>query len=247
MPERGERQPYHHGDLRNALARHALRTIETEGLAALSLRESARALGVSPSAVYRHFADKATLVAAVAESGFERLAHAMETAAKAAEERAPSGEAEHAALLAMGAAYVRFAGAHPSHFGAMLEGGPGKTKPPRELVGRAADRLLAEMPPAEKRAARRAAFAALHGLAMLVAHGTSAEREPTACETAAREVLELVLRGARAGSLAQRDAGIGVSAKDRSSAAPSGPASTTPRRDIAGSRRSSGPASRTRP
>jgi len=47
--------------------------IEKKGLAGLSLREVARAAGVSHTAPYRHFQDKADLLAAIAQVGFEQL------------------------------------------------------------------------------------------------------------------------------------------------------------------------------
>lgn len=197
MAERGERHRYHHGDLRNALCRHALLTIETEGIAALSLRESARALGVAPSAVYRHFADKAALVAAVAGDGFARLVRSMESAAASAEERAQPGGAEPAALVAMAMAYVRFAAAHPAHFAVMFQGGAPGAGDPHRLLGRAMDRVLPGTQAANRRAARRAVVAAVHGLALLVASGPPEARAPAACATATREMLEVVLRGAQ--------------------------------------------------
>ena len=57
---------YHHGDLSRALLQEALRTIEKGGVAALTLRAVGTKLGVSRTALYRHFADKSALLAAVA-------------------------------------------------------------------------------------------------------------------------------------------------------------------------------------
>src|SRR5215475_6223629 len=58
-------KPYHHGDLRRALLDEALRTIQTHGVEQLKLRTVGERLGVSRSALYRHFADKQSLLAAV--------------------------------------------------------------------------------------------------------------------------------------------------------------------------------------
>ena len=75
---------YHHGDLSRSLLQEALRTIEKGGVAALTLRSVGETLGVSRTALYRHFSDKSALLAAVATEGFRysaprnaaRLGHA---------------------------------------------------------------------------------------------------------------------------------------------------------------------------
>ena len=266
MPEGGRPAPYHHGDLRNALYRYALRTIETSGVEALSLREAARSLGVTPAAVYRHFPDKAALVAAVVEEGIARLTRVMEGAAKAAAASSAAGAAgaagdpRGAAFVAMCLAYVRFAGAHPSHFRAMLGGAGSGAGAPHQLLGAALDQHLGPAcPVAARRAAKRAALASVYGLALLIAGGTEAQREPAACDAATREVIEILLRGMapagteggprvqrvqreereERGSRSGAPSSIGVSAKERSpggrdTSAPSAPRSSTSRRSRAG-------------
>src|SRR5688572_4433622 len=64
---------YHHGDLRHALLQAALHTIQDQGVEALTLRGVGQKLGVSRTALYRHFADKSALLAAVAREGFRTL------------------------------------------------------------------------------------------------------------------------------------------------------------------------------
>ncbi len=69
---------YHHGNLREAAINAALGILSTEGIAALSLRALAKATGVTPTAFYEsHFGDKDELLAAVAETGFQKLALQM--------------------------------------------------------------------------------------------------------------------------------------------------------------------------
>ncbi len=75
----------------------------------LSLREVARQVGVSATAVYRHFPDKAALMAALAAAGLDRLGAAQHAAFDAA-----GGGA--AGFLATGAAYVKFAQTHTALF-----------------------------------------------------------------------------------------------------------------------------------
>ena len=63
---RKPRDRYHHGDLRRALLDEALRTIQDDGVEALTLRTISVRLGVSRTALYRHFTDKRALLSAVA-------------------------------------------------------------------------------------------------------------------------------------------------------------------------------------
>jgi AcrR family transcriptional regulator len=111
---------YHHGDLRKALVAAALKLVAKHGVEAFSLREAARAVGVSPAAAYRHFEDRSALLKALAHEGLARLALKMEEAVVTAP-GAPGSPARAAAELAgIGAAYVEFAVANGSHFRVMF-------------------------------------------------------------------------------------------------------------------------------
>ncbi|MGE3727845.1 MAG: TetR/AcrR family transcriptional regulator [Candidatus Sericytochromatia bacterium] len=66
-------KPYHHGDLYEALLEATLECVTQKGVQGLSLRAIAQAVGVSPAAPYRHFADKQEMIAAVAARGFEKM------------------------------------------------------------------------------------------------------------------------------------------------------------------------------
>jgi AcrR family transcriptional regulator len=72
-PLRKRRNQYHHGDLRRALLDEALRTIRQDGVEAVTLRKVGQSLGVSRTALYRHFSDKRALLAGVATEGFRML------------------------------------------------------------------------------------------------------------------------------------------------------------------------------
>lgn len=108
-------KPYHHGDLRRALLDEAVRTIQTEGVEHLTLRTVGARLGVSRSALYRHFADKQSLLATVAKEGFSKLRQAL---ADAWEENGHG----RVGFEAMHRAYVQFGVAHPSHYRVMFGG-----------------------------------------------------------------------------------------------------------------------------
>ena len=112
-PARKRADRYHHGDLRRALLHAAVRTIHSHGVAGLTLRGVGSTLGVSRTALYRHFTDKAALLAAVAAEGFRTL---REETARAWEE----GGRGLRGFEAMGVAYVRFAITHPSHYRVMF-------------------------------------------------------------------------------------------------------------------------------
>lgn len=103
------KRPYHHGDLRRALIEAGLDLLERRQADQLSLREVARAVDVSATAVYRHFPDKGALLDALAAEGLGLLAKAQHRAAEAA----GGGEA---GFVATGVAYVRFALANPALF-----------------------------------------------------------------------------------------------------------------------------------
>ena len=100
-----KKKSYHHKNLKPALLEMTAHIIAEEGLTKVTLRELARRLGVSRTAPYRHFTDKNTLLAAVAEEKFQGLNLALLKAFEVAPE--PIGRLEHMAL-----AYVRFAVAH---------------------------------------------------------------------------------------------------------------------------------------
>lgn len=106
---------YHHGDLRRALLDEALRTIQNHGVEHLTLRTVGERLGVSRSALYRHFADKQALLATVGKEGFRTLRQALSDAWEG-NGRGRTG------FGAMGRAYVGFAIAHPSHYRVMFGG-----------------------------------------------------------------------------------------------------------------------------
>ena len=106
---------YHHGDLRRALIEQALRIIQAEGVRGLTLRGVGETLGVSRTALYRHFADKNALLAEVAREGFRTFRLELIEAW----ERGGRGRQ---AFEDMGIAYVRFAVANPSHYRVMFGG-----------------------------------------------------------------------------------------------------------------------------
>jgi AcrR family transcriptional regulator len=104
--------PYHHGHLRVSLLEAADAVLAERGAGRLTLRDVARAAGVSHGAPYHHFASLNELLAAVAERGFVILGDAMAEAVAVPDTRER--------LLRVAQAYVDCARAHPERFRLMF-------------------------------------------------------------------------------------------------------------------------------
>jgi AcrR family transcriptional regulator len=113
-----KRATFHHGDLDAALRKAALGLVKKRGLTGFSLREVARAVGVSATAAYRHFADRDALLAALAADGFGLMSMEMERVL--GEVPPGSAAAGRKRLRALGAAYVRFAMEQAPYFRLMF-------------------------------------------------------------------------------------------------------------------------------
>src|SRR5918912_2670880 len=105
---------YHHGALEQALVDEAVRQVRERGADQVSLRGLAQIIGVSPSAAYQHFPDKAALLMAVCFEGFEELSRRMTTAVEAVTAEGDAGAVDR--FLAVGRTYVEFAVAEPHLF-----------------------------------------------------------------------------------------------------------------------------------
>jgi AcrR family transcriptional regulator len=102
-------EAYHHGDLRAAAIALGLEKLGSQDVPDLGLRAIARELGVSATALYRHFAGKEALLEALAAEGIRQLGASQ----KAAAQRAGGGTA---AFQATGVAYVEWAVNNPALF-----------------------------------------------------------------------------------------------------------------------------------
>jgi AcrR family transcriptional regulator len=101
------RDSYHHGDLKAVILARAADLVAERGADGISLRELARAAGVSHAAPAHHFTDRRGLFTALAAEGWRLLAVALADARP---------EFIDAAL-----AYVRFAIDHPGHYAVMFD------------------------------------------------------------------------------------------------------------------------------
>ncbi len=175
-PKKKRADRYHHGDLRRALLQEALRTIQMDGVEGVTLRTVGQRLGVSRTALYRHFADKPALLAAVGREGFRLL---RLTLTEAWEQKGRGREG----FEAMGVAYVRFAVDHPAHYRVMFGGFIESCEKDAEFIeeSKAAFQVLVDSLVEQQRAGlvrnddplllARMIWSLVHGIAMLVIDG----------------------------------------------------------------------------
>ncbi|VWB35500.1 TetR/AcrR family transcriptional regulator [Burkholderia lata] len=122
---------YHHGNLRQAVLDLAFAALEHANGRELSVRHLATQLGVSDSAVYRHFVNKEALLVALVVEGFRRLTQAQVDAfASEISRGAPARDA----FRAGGLAHVKFAHAHAELFRLMYGGFAVQHRDDAELV-----------------------------------------------------------------------------------------------------------------
>lgn len=160
---------YHHGDLANAVIQAGLRRVRQRGLSAISGRELAGSVGVTPAAIYRHFTDKEHLRAAISQAAREQLARAISLPRPRSLSK--RGAAER--FRKIGLAYVEFALAEPLLYAAAFE----ICEPPRpdnpsawQVLTDALDDLVktGAMPASRRPGAEMVAWCAAHGASNLI-------------------------------------------------------------------------------
>ena len=163
---------YHHGDLRTALLDAAEALVRERGLDGWSLREASIRVGVSPSAAYHHFDSRDGLVRALSGRLLARLGERLGRAAG----RARGGRQQR--LIAVGRSYVQWAVNDPAV--ARLVFGAGRTEREAPVSPHPHDVLVAELdrlvdagglPASARPGAEFIVWAAVHGLATLLADG----------------------------------------------------------------------------
>lgn len=110
---KSKEQSYHHGNLRQALLDTALKQLQQCSVEKLSMRGLAKDVGVSQTALYRHFSDKQGLLAALAKEGFDELFE------QCRQQQQPQDDPTQA-LQSAGLAYVAFAAANPQRYKLMF-------------------------------------------------------------------------------------------------------------------------------
>jgi AcrR family transcriptional regulator len=158
---------YHHGDLAAACVDAGIRLVEEGGPDAVTIRGVARLAGVSHTAPLHHFPDRAALLAAVAERGFDLLLERLESGPGA-----DAGPRDR--LRAYGIAYVLHATDHPGLFSLMFGAD-------RHPAGQGAYDLLmglctaaqatGELPGSDPYRLALLLWSTVHGLASLIVSG----------------------------------------------------------------------------
>lgn len=197
MAKRG----YHHGNLRQALVEAALDLIEEKGPTGFTLSEAAKRAGVTPAAVYRHFAGREDLIAEAARQGYEIFADVMQYAY---DQGQPSALAS---FEATGRAYLAFARKHPGHYIAMFESGISVNRTPelaaasaraRAVLERAAEDLGRHIPPDKRPPPAMFSahvWALSHGVVELFARNSPGTQSPFAPEDLLESGIGIYLRG----------------------------------------------------
>lgn len=172
---------YHHGNLQSVLIETALKLMEDRGGCQFTLREVSRIAGVTHTAPYRHFADKASLLSELAKLGFDRmgleLSKNIDSKLKVEDQ-----------LMSAARSYIEFGTKNPALYQLMFSNDPG-TKNNVHLNERAMATLnllinILELGQREGVIKNRpvkglaaACWAQVHGLTLLSIHGLLLEEK----------------------------------------------------------------------
>ncbi len=163
--------PFIEGDARVSILEAASAVFAQKGIDGVSMRQIAREIGVSATALYQHYDSKDALLAAACEAGFAEFGARIEATARAA--TTPLD-----AIRDFSAAYVDFALSHPMHYDVMMIRphqwalGPNPDQDPESFTGFLtlieACQEAGQLRPGDAREAAHRLWAALHGVVSLV-------------------------------------------------------------------------------
>jgi len=181
-------------DLHALLLREGIALARSGGPEAVSLRDVQRRAGVSNSAAYRHFAGRPALLSSISDYAAAQMAERMRTAIGAVDPHGTDAEQARARFRATGTAYLDFALTEPGLFAVAFQSHPDEQSttgdpalsPPFQLLAACLDDLVdtGTLHPAHRPYTDIAAWAAVHGLAVLLLNGPL-QHLPTADRAAA--------------------------------------------------------------
>lgn len=162
--------PFPTSDARASILDAASAVFAEQGIDGVSMRQIAREIGVSATALYQHFDSKSALLAATCEAGFAEFGARLEATTRAS--ATPLD-----ALRALGGVYVDFALDHPMHYDVMMVRphqwalGPGLDQDPESFAGLIAVveacQEAGQLRPGDAREAAHQLWAVLHGAVSL--------------------------------------------------------------------------------
>jgi AcrR family transcriptional regulator len=171
-----DRRGYHHGNLKEALVEAARRFIAERGIGGFTLADAAKLVGVTPTALYRHFRGRDALLAEVRDRGFAQLAERLGRSLGR-----PGTPIER--FTRMGEAYLVFAAQEPGYYAAMFAPQPERDDEGRDvqsprrddafklLVGALESTFPAGFGTVDPRFLALEVWALSHGIATLAASG----------------------------------------------------------------------------
>jgi len=177
MPANEDRRrgPRPRGAVRSALVQAGLELARSGGPDAVVLREVTRKVGVVPNAAYRHFADRAALLAAVRDEAVSALARRMADGMSEVRPGPQTPTGARLRLRAVGRAYLEFARTEPGLFDTAFAapdhpGGPESEAAPLALLQAALDNLVGAgiLGAARRPGIEYPVWAGVHGLAVLL-------------------------------------------------------------------------------
>jgi AcrR family transcriptional regulator len=165
--------PYPSKTDRQAILSAALEQLTRDGLRSMSLRSLAASLGVAPNALYRYFADRAALEAAMSAESARQLESVLKRAAR---QKRPMD-----AVRSMALAYIRFARENPHLYGLLMAPcAPSEedAESHQDLWKFVVDQVALVSTQSRAREAAVALWALLHGTAALEAAQVFGEEKP---------------------------------------------------------------------
>jgi AcrR family transcriptional regulator len=202
---------YHHGRLRAALVDAGMEIARHRGVSALGMRELARAVGVSPNAAYRHFANLRSLVFTVAQEAQHRLSLTIMDRTNAVPGGVDPAERALARLRAFSLGYIHFALSEPGWFALTCESqeAPPEAEPfsssaappsPHELLVGALDAMVDTrvMSPERRVDAEWSCWSTTHGFAVMATSGPLQAMDPETIARLADQAIATLIRGLQA-------------------------------------------------
>jgi AcrR family transcriptional regulator len=196
---------YHHGNLRQALLEHAVQLARAGGPEAVILRDVQRTAGVSNSAAYRHYADRHALLTAVQLHSMTMLGESMVKALAAIPARGPRDKRALARFRATGQAYVDFALAEQGLFRTAFapdrlphtDTSVSPERHPFMILSGCIDDLVATgvLTASRRDGLDEAAWAAMHGLAVLYLDGPLAAADSRRKQLITDRLLDVINAG----------------------------------------------------